>query len=97
MMAYQYANIKNYLHGIAFNGSSDMPWGFAIWPPFFKQTGGRSEPHIEQFVDAMFLEDVRGDARQLLNGLETIEELFEHFCVGPAAAVRMVRIQRRYR
>jgi hypothetical protein len=41
---------------------------------------------IERLVDAMFLEDVRRDARQLLNGLETIEELFEHLYVGPAAA-----------
>jgi hypothetical protein len=28
-----------------------------------------SKPRIEQFVDAMFLEDVRRDERQLLNGL----------------------------
>jgi hypothetical protein len=37
---------------------------------------------IERLVDAMFLEDVRRDARQLLNGLETIEELFEHLIRG---------------
>jgi hypothetical protein len=29
----------------------------------------RAKPRIEQFVDAMFLEDVRRDERQLLNWL----------------------------
>ena len=44
---------------------------FAIWPPCFKQTGGRSEPRIERFVDAMLFEDVGRDERQLVMGLPT--------------------------
>jgi hypothetical protein len=34
-----------------------------------EQAGGGPEPRIEQFVDAMFLEDVDQDERQLVNGL----------------------------
>jgi len=41
---------------------------FAIWPPCFKQTVGRSEPRIERFVDATLLEHVHRDERQLVNG-----------------------------
>jgi hypothetical protein len=73
-MAYRYANIEKYLHGIAFKEGSHMPCGqgllarFAIWPPCFKQTDGRSEPRIEQFMEPMFLEDVRRDEWQLVNG-----------------------------
>jgi hypothetical protein len=37
---------------------------------------------IERLVDAMFLEDDRRDAQPLLNGLETIEELFERGACG---------------
>jgi len=75
MTAYRYANIKKYLHGIAFKGGSHMPCGqgllarFAIWPPFVKQRGGRPEPRIERFVDAMFFENVCRDERQLVKGL----------------------------
>jgi hypothetical protein len=38
-------------------------------PERLEQTRGRPEPRIERFVDAMFLEDVCGDERQLVNGL----------------------------
>jgi hypothetical protein len=72
MMAYRYANIEKYLHGIVFKGGPHMPCGqgllarFAIWP---LTSSKRAKPRIEQFVDAMFLEDVRRDERQLLNWL----------------------------
>jgi hypothetical protein len=56
MMAYQYANIEKYLHGISFKGGSHMPWRqgllarFAIWPAYLKQAGDRPEPRIERLV-----------------------------------------------
>src|SRR5207253_733706 len=37
-------------------------------PERLEQTRGRPEPRIERFVDAMFLEDVGRDERQLVNG-----------------------------
>jgi hypothetical protein len=37
-------------------------------PQRLEQTGGRAEPRIERFVDAMFLENVGRDERQLVNG-----------------------------
>ena len=82
MRAYQYANIKNYLHGIAFKGRL----AYAMWagsvgtlqgqanlpvfaPQRLKQAGGGSKARIERLVDAMFLENVCRDERQLVNGL----------------------------
>jgi hypothetical protein len=37
-------------------------------PERLKQSGGRSKPRIERFVDPMFLEDVGRNERQLVNG-----------------------------
>jgi hypothetical protein len=73
MMAYQYANIEKYLHGISFNGGSHMPWRQGLLARFCNlaqllEASGRNRVS-SQFVDAMFLEDVRRDERQLLNWL----------------------------
>src|ERR1700730_1463547 len=38
-------------------------------PERLEQAGGRPEPRIERLVDAMFLENVWRDERQLVNGL----------------------------
>jgi hypothetical protein len=38
-------------------------------PERLEQTGGGPEPRIERFVNAMFLENVGRDQRQLVNGL----------------------------
>jgi hypothetical protein len=38
-------------------------------PERLEQTGGRPEPRIERLVNAMFIEDVGRDERQLENGL----------------------------
>jgi hypothetical protein len=37
--------------------------------PLLQANGWQIGPRIEQFADAMFLEDVRRDERQLVNGL----------------------------
>src|SRR5438105_15220974 len=38
-------------------------------PERLEQAGGGAEPRIERLMDAMFLEDVGRDERQLVNGL----------------------------
>jgi hypothetical protein len=38
-------------------------------PERLKQTGGGPEPRIERLVNAVFLEDVGRDKRQMVNGL----------------------------
>ena len=47
-MAYLYA-MKNDLHGIVFTGrlGQGLLARFAIWPPCFKQTGGRPKVALE--------------------------------------------------
>jgi hypothetical protein len=41
----------------------------AVFPPErLKQAGGGPEPRIERFVDAMFLENICRDERQVVNG-----------------------------
>jgi len=40
----------------------------AFAPERLEQTGGGSKPRIERLLDAMFLEDVGRDERQLVNG-----------------------------
>jgi hypothetical protein len=69
MIAYRHANIEKYLHGIAFKVVSHLPWGqgllarFAIWLPCFK--GRQTGTAIERLVNAVLLEDICGDERQL--------------------------------
>jgi hypothetical protein len=58
-MAYQYANIKNHLHGIAVKGrfAYAMRAGsvgtLCNWPAYLKQAGGRAELRIERLVKAV--------------------------------------------